>query len=423
MSTSLVVPAYNEEDVIEDTLDHLSELEPHFDEIYLMDDASTDSTQDKIEQYLQENDTEIKVSYMRENGNKVGAIEEAVKHTKSDNVVLTDADTRLETPAGVEDAEEYMEENGYGALAFKVVPDDSPEGLADSIWNRLQDFDYAMGRALADYTTGERLRLDPDDKNVRCIAGAGGMYDTEVLEEALQHHSGKHAGDDMETTAITQLRLDEDVDYFSDVEFETEVPKEYSELKDQRTRWSRGAIQAFSNHPKEYIKEATPPVSRYGQTVTLEAGITAAAPVFMGKAAFEASQGDFAQMTETLGWYAMVETGVSGLFGSYVAWKDEFKDGWTIPATALMPLYRPATFFPSRIGSQKQTLEEKVSEAGQEFEQGLEEGNEDLKTMRKLGRTFEKSRQKAEDLFSFGDGEEPKEILEPNREQNPIAGD
>jgi len=286
MSSSLVVPAYNEEDVIDDTLDHLTHLESYFDEIYLIDDASTDSTQERIAEYVRENDTGVKVSYMRENGNKVGAIEEAVRHADSDNVVLTDADTRLETPEAVEDAEEYMDQNGYGALAFKVIPDDSPEGFIDSIWNKLQDFDYAMGRALADYTTGERLRLDPDDKNVRCIAGAGGMYDTEVLEEALQHHSGKHAGDDMETTAITQLLLDNDVDYFSDVEFETEVPKEYSELKDQRVRWNRGAIQAFSNHPKDYLKEAAT-MSRYGQTVAYEAGITAAAPVLLGKTALE----------------------------------------------------------------------------------------------------------------------------------------
>jgi len=394
MSTSLVVPAYNEEDVIEDTLDHLSELEPHFDEIYLMDDASTDSTQHKIEQYLQENNTEIKAAYMGENGNKVGAIEEAVKHTDSDNVVLTDADTRLEAPDAVEDAEEYMDENDYGALAFKVVPDDSPEDLVDSIWNRLQDFDYAIGRALADYTTGERLRLDPDDKNVRCIAGAGGMYGTEVLQEALQHHSGKHAGDDMETTAITQLLLDEDVDYFSDVEFETEVPKEYSELKHQRTRWSRGSIQAFSNHPKEYLKEAAT-MSRYGQTIAYEASFTAAAPALIGKAALELSQGDMAQAAESFALWYGVDAGFTTGLGAYSLKKDELEDKKNLGLSPVMPLYRAGTFFPAKIASQKQTLEQKVSEAGQEFVQGLEEGNEDLETMRKLGRTLEKSKRES----------------------------
>ncbi|MBY6294294.1 glycosyltransferase [Nanohaloarchaea archaeon H01] len=411
MSSSLVVPAYNEEDVIDDTLDHLTHLESYFDEIYLIDDASTDSTQERIAEYVRENDTGVKVSYMRENGNKVGAIEEAVRHADSDNVVLTDADTRLETPEAVEDAEEYMDQNGYGALAFKVIPDDSPEGFIDSIWNKLQDFDYAMGRALADYTTGERLRLDPDDKNVRCIAGAGGMYDTEVLEEALQHHSGKHAGDDMETTAITQLLLDNDVDYFSDVEFETEVPKEYSELKDQRVRWNRGAIQAFSNHPKDYLKEAAT-MSRYGQTVAYEAGITAAAPVLLGKTALEISQGDLAQATESFAFWYGVDATFTTALGAYSLKKGELKDTSNFGISPLMPLYRAGTFFPAKIGSQRQTLEEKLTEAGQEFRQGLEEGNEDIEAIRNLGNMFEASKQKAENMFSLSSVASVKEILE-----------
>ncbi len=329
MSSSLVVPAYNEEDIIEDTLDHLTELEPYFEEIYLMDDASTDASHEIIDEYLREHDTDVKVAYMRENGDKVGAIQEAVKHTDTDNVVLTDADSRLLTPEKIKEAEEYLGEKGYGALAFKVVPDDSPEGLIDEFWNRLQDFDYAMGRALADYTTGEKLRINPEDKNVRCIAGAGGMYDTEVLEEALENHSGRHAGDDIETTAITQLLLDENVDYFRDVKFETEVPKEYTELKDQRKRWSRGAIQAFSERPREYLREAAT-FSRYGQTVTYEAGITAAAPVFLGKAALDVSQGDIAQAADSLAlWYGL-DTAFTAGIGAYSLNKNELEDSKTL---------------------------------------------------------------------------------------------
>lgn len=422
MSSSLIVPAYNEEEVIEDALDHLTELEPYFDEIYLMDDASTDFTHERIEEYLQENETNVKVAYMRENGDKVGAIEEAVRHTDTDNVVLTDADTRLETPEQIEVAERHMEENSYGALAFKVVPDDSPESLIDSFWNRMQDFDYAMGRALADYTTGEKLRLDPEDKNVRCIAGAGGMYDTQVLEEALEHHSGKHAGDDMETTGITQLLVDEDVDYFSDVEFDTEVPKDYLTLKDQRKRWSKGSIQAFSEHPKEYLKEAAS-LSRYGQTVAYEAGITAAAPVFLGKAAFEASQGDLAQASNSLAlWYGVDAAFTTGL-GAYSLKKDELEDKKILGLSPIMPLYRAGTFFPAKIGSQTETLKEKIDEANREFVQGLEEGGSKFNRILKMGRAFEKSKQKAEDLFTLREDEDANSMLEEDGQQTPMVAD
>lgn len=422
MGSSLVVPAYNEEDVIEDTLDHLNELQPYFEEIYLVDDASTDSTQKLVSEYIEDHDTDVKVAYMRENGDKVGAIEEAVKATNTDNIVLTDADTRLETPEEIQNAEEFMDSNDYGALAFKVVPDDSPEGLVDNLWNKLQDFDYAMGRALADYTTGEKLRLDPDDKNVRCIAGAGGMYDREVLEEALEKHSGKHAGDDMETTVITQLLLDENVDYFSDVKFETEVPKEFIELKNQRTRWSRGSIQAFSEHPKEYIKEATS-FSRYGQTVTYEAGITAAAPVILGKAAFDASQGDLGQAANTAAFWYGLDTAFTAGLGSYSLKKDEFEDNKTLALAPLMPAYRAATFFPAKIGSQAQTLKEKAgSESVDEFREGLEEGNDEFKRIRKAGKFFEKAKQKLEDDSDVEEWKDTQMILE-DRNDSSIPAD
>jgi len=77
-----------------------------------------------------------------------------------------------------------------------------------------------------------------------------------------------------------------------------------------------------------------------------------------------------------------------------------------------MPLYRAGTFFPAKIGSQRQTLEEKLTEAGQEFRQGLEEENEDLEAIRNLGNMFEASKQKAENMFGLSSAASVKEILE-----------
>ncbi|EGQ43710.1 MAG: glycosyltransferase involved in cell wall biogenesis [Candidatus Nanosalina sp. J07AB43] len=314
--SSLIVPAYNEEDVIEDTLTHLDKISCYFEEVYLMDDASTDSTQERIHNYLQDHDSDVKVAYMREKQDKIGAIEEAVRHIDSETVFLTDADTRLVTPEEVEAAEKYVQENDYGAVSFAVRPGESAGEAIDKMWNKLQDFDYAMGRALTDYTTGDKLRLDSEDKNVRCIAGAGGMYKTEVLENALEHHSGRHAGDDIETTLITQQILDEDINYFNEVELETNVPKEYPELLKQRTRWAEGAIQSFSEHPRQHLNEIKS-LSRYGQVMAYEAGITAAAPVMLGKAALEASQGDLSQAAESFKYWYGIDTVFTGLIGAY----------------------------------------------------------------------------------------------------------
>lgn len=419
--SSLIVPAYNEEEVIRDTLEHLEGLTPYFEDVYLVDDASTDGTHDEIEKYLAENDSDVKVTYMRENGDKIGAISGAAKHCNSENIVLTDADTRLMDPERIEGAQQHMEENGYGALAFKVVPDSSGSGILDKIWDRAQDFDYAIGRAMSDYTTGKKLRIDEDDKNVRCIAGAGGMYNREVFNEAMEHHSGNHAGDDIETTAITQLVLGEDVDYFEDIEFQTDVPKDLDTLTDQRQRWSRGAIQAFSQHPKKHLNEAKD-LSRYGQTIAYEAGITSAAPVLLGKAAFEASQGDFAQTADSVKMYVAAEGVFSGGAGLYAGLKGEFKDKATAASVAVMPFYRPATFFPAKLGSQKDTIKDVAAESREEFSQGLEEGIGESSRLKAIGESLELYKNKAKTLFSDQeDWEEIDSRLEENHEDAVIA--
>ncbi|MBC5793266.1 MAG: glycosyltransferase family 2 protein [Nanohaloarchaea archaeon] len=422
MSSSLIVPAYNEEEIIENTLDHLNDLEPYFEEIYLMDDASIDSTQQRIEEYLKENDTDVKVAYMMENGDKVGAIREAVRHTDSENVVLTDSDTELSNPEKLEDAETYLDENKLEGLAFKIVPDCSSENLKDRIWTRLQDFEYAMTRSFADYTTGESFRLDPDHKKVKVVPGAGGMYKTEELQEALDNHSGKHAGDDIETTSYVQLIQDGAIDHFDDIVMKTKAPISYEELNAQRKRWMKGGFQAFQEQPLEHLKE-TLSGSRYGQVMATETAAAATAPLLLGKAGFEASQGDFAGMADSLEHLAYVQVGMTAVLGSHAISKDDFVDKKTIPAGAAMPLYKPAVVIPSLVQAEKEVVTEEVSEAKEGFFQGIEEGNSEYSRIRELGRAFERSRQKAREIFSFGEEDETEALLEEDSHSEAVAAD
>jgi hypothetical protein len=295
-----------------------------------------------------------------------------VDYTDNDTVVLTDADTRLRTPERLDDIEVMLEEQELGGLSFRVVPDDSGTSFLDGLWNRLQDFDYAIGRALTDYTTGERLRRDADDKNVRCVPGAGGAYPTDVLREALEKHSGKHAGDDMETTAIAQLVLGEDINYDRETVFETDVPKTYRDLVRQRVRWSKGAIQTFSENPGEHLREMRSG-SRYGQTMAYEAGLTALAPVLAGSILASAAAGDIDTAVKTAEIAYTIDTVFTGGIGAYAARKGELEDRKTLALTPVMPAYRAATFFPSKVLSQAENAAETIRNAVSEFMGGVEE--------------------------------------------------
>jgi len=393
MSSSLVVPAYNEEEVIDETLQELESLTDYFEDVYLIDDDSTDHTRDIIEDYLQENDSDLHVSYMLDNGEKIGAIKDVVDQVKTDTVILTDADTRLENPEKISDAEKYLEKNNYQGMAFRINPSSTEEELKESfsqfvenpslkelrdaayktkdvMWERFQDFDYAIGRAMSDYTTGEKLRLDPKDKNLRCVAGAGGIFETETLQKALEMHSGRHAGDDMETTSIIQLKLDGDIDYFSDVEFETEVPKNYNELRRQRNRWQEGTVQSFSQNPKKHIKEMFSG-SRYGQTIALETWVSGVVPLAVGTSAVAAANGDMDTAQNIAKVAYALDLGVSTGLGAYAAKKEELRDNKSLALTPLVPFYRASVFYPSKLNSEKEIVKDTVKE----FKKGLETEN------------------------------------------------
>lgn len=80
--------------------------------------------------------------------------------------------------------------------------------------------------------------------------------------------------------------------------------------------------------------------------------------------------------------------------------KDELEHDRTVALSALMPLYRAGTFFPAKVRSQTETLEETVSSSAEEFREGLEEGNEDFEALRKLGRFSKSPLKEARDILS-----------------------
>lgn len=86
-STSIVIPAYNEEDAIGGILDKLVELKIHETcELIVVDDGSDDNTLEIVSQYP--------VSLCRHQFNKGygAALKTGIRHAKGDNVILLDSD-------------------------------------------------------------------------------------------------------------------------------------------------------------------------------------------------------------------------------------------------------------------------------------------------------------------------------------------
>lgn len=90
MKLSVIIPVYNEENVVEQALARVtSRKEPA--EIIIANDGSTDRTAEKLA-LLSSSDARIKVINLEHNSGKGAAVKEGLRHVTGDVVLIQDAD-------------------------------------------------------------------------------------------------------------------------------------------------------------------------------------------------------------------------------------------------------------------------------------------------------------------------------------------
>ncbi len=93
---SIVIPVYNEERTITEILDSVKQVELHNNidkEIILVNDASTDGTDDVIKEYISDN-PKLGISYYthEKNKGKGAALHTGIAKAKGDFTIIQDAD-------------------------------------------------------------------------------------------------------------------------------------------------------------------------------------------------------------------------------------------------------------------------------------------------------------------------------------------
>ncbi len=215
---SIIIPAYNEEKTIGETL---SSLEIYKDKTLVVDDGSKDNTSEIAK------NMGFEVIRNEENGKKINAIKKGLEVVGSKYTVLIDADTTLERPNELPKLIQALYDENLIAAGAHVLPK-NPSNLLES----LQYIEY-------------KIAMEIGRKSMRnniCISGAFGAFDTKELKEItdIQIKNPKFEGEDFERTLYLIERGK--IGYFSDFIVRTDVPKNLKEITDQRIRWQYGFL-------------------------------------------------------------------------------------------------------------------------------------------------------------------------------------
>jgi poly-beta-1,6-N-acetyl-D-glucosamine synthase len=227
---SIIVPAFNEGEVIAASLSSLLELRYPYYEIIAVDDGSTDNTYEKMREF-EGNHYGVRVSVFRkENSGKADTLNYGIRRSKAPIVVCMDSDSRL-TPAALRYAVRHFSDPHVGAVAgnVKVIN-------RHNIWTKLQALEYIEGLNIV-------RRAQAFWRTVNVIPGPMGIFRRTAIEGVGGYDSDTFAEDFDMTVKI--LADGWKIHYEPKAVAYTEAPEELLDIIKQRYRWSRGILQAL----------------------------------------------------------------------------------------------------------------------------------------------------------------------------------
>jgi cellulose synthase/poly-beta-1,6-N-acetylglucosamine synthase-like glycosyltransferase/peptidoglycan/xylan/chitin deacetylase (PgdA/CDA1 family) len=228
-SVAIVVPAYNEEVVIERCVRSLAaSTYPNF-EVVVVDDGSTDRTVGIVAGLAVHNVRLVR----QDNAGKAVALNTGLTQTDSEIVVMVDADTLFEADTLRRLVDPFAD------LEVAAVAGNTKVGNRRRVLGRWQHIEYVIGFNL-DRRMYDVLQCTPT------VPGAAGAFRRDVLTEI-----GGVPGDTLaEDTDLTLAigRTGRRVVYAHDARAWTEAPASLAALWRQRYRWSFGTMQAVFKH-------------------------------------------------------------------------------------------------------------------------------------------------------------------------------
>jgi biofilm PGA synthesis N-glycosyltransferase PgaC len=241
---SILVPAYNEGDVISRTLESLINVKYEPKEIIVIDDGSTDKTPVIASWFKQ-----FGVKVLRKpNGGKASALNYGLLFARGEIVVTVDSDSMI-TRSAIDEIVRAMSKRNVAAVSGYIRVLNNNMHLT-----RAQELEYIVGIEML------RRALDLFGA-VMVVPGAFGAFKKYAIENT-GYYDKDTITEDFDLT-IKILKAYGSVGASSTAAAFTEVPSSWRSLYKQRLRWSRGTLQTAIKHRDAFWN------SRYGYLHTI----------------------------------------------------------------------------------------------------------------------------------------------------------
>jgi cellulose synthase/poly-beta-1,6-N-acetylglucosamine synthase-like glycosyltransferase/peptidoglycan/xylan/chitin deacetylase (PgdA/CDA1 family)/spore germination protein YaaH len=228
---SVIVPAYNEERVIEATIRSLLNSDYDNFEIIVVDDGSHDRTSEVVREHF--GDEPLVRLFTEPNSGKAGALNFGLRYAKGEVVVALDADTQFPAETIRALARRFVDPQ-IGAVAGNAKV-----GNRINIVTRWQALEYITSQNM-DRRAFASLNC------ITVVPGAVGAWRRELVDRCGGFSSDTLAEDQDLTLRIRKLGYH--IGYEEGAVAWTEAPATLKMLARQRFRWAYGTLQCLWKH-------------------------------------------------------------------------------------------------------------------------------------------------------------------------------
>lgn len=234
---SVIIPAYNEEDTIKKTLEHVFNSDYDLFEVVVVNDGSTDKTAEIVREMMKKY-KKLKLINKKNTG-KADSLNYALKRVKGELVVVIDSDSYVLKDA-IRKMTGYFDDPKVGCVTGRILV-----ANRETLLERIQALEYAMiafTRKLLEFIEG-----------IWVTPGALSMYRKDALLK-VGGFNPKNLTEDVEITwrlikAGYKIRMCLAAGTY------TSVPSNKRKWWRQRIRWDIGGVQTLISYKGEIFKK------------------------------------------------------------------------------------------------------------------------------------------------------------------------